>query len=249
LYGAFFCQEALPERHRLFVRPGCPFLRPDPLFAHVGARRSGQGWRHANLAACLCLCQAPHLAAPSTTALLLRSYDDQRGARFRERISRATALYPVGPKKLNHDADMRIGSEAPRRRTHSSSRHNSHESHSGPRHIEPSSAIYHKRNAWAENCVLLRLSVLPSETTPSRTRRHKAIRSLRAKATIMVLRVARAFSVRARNHCARALSFWNMRNRHASWIMPRRTRALPDRASPFSRRFLPLSSGAPVSLA
>jgi hypothetical protein len=31
--------------------------------------------------------------------------------------------------------------------------------------------------------------------------------------------------------------------RHASWIMPFRTRALPDRASPFSRRWLPLSSG------
>ncbi|MGY4290959.1 hypothetical protein ACVWXO_010225 [Bradyrhizobium sp. LM2.7] len=42
------------------------------------------------------------------------------------------------------------------------------------------------------------------------------------------------------------LSFWNMRNRHANWIMPRRTRALPERVSPFSRRFLPLSSGEPV---
>src|SRR5215469_13136810 len=39
---------------------------------------------------------------------------------------------------------------------------------------------------------------MPSGTTPSRTSRHKAIRSLRAKATIMVLRVPRAFSVRAR---------------------------------------------------
>ena len=86
----------------------------------------------------------------------------------------------------------------------------------------------------------------PSGTTPSRTRRHKAIRSLRAKATIMVLRAPRAFSVRARNHRAKALSFWNMRNRHANWIMPRRTRALPERASPFSRRLVPLSSGEPV---
>src|SRR5208283_1702040 len=55
----------------------------------------------------------------------------------------------------------------------------------------------------------------PSGTTPSRTNRHRAIRSLRAKATIMVLRVPRAFSVRARNHCAKALFFWNMSNRHA----------------------------------
>ena len=37
---------------------------------------------------------------------------------------------------------------------------------------------------------------MPSGTTPSRTSRHRAIKSLRAKATIMVLRVPRAFSVR-----------------------------------------------------
>ena len=67
-----------------------------------------------------------------------------------------------------------------------------------------------------------------------------------AKATIMVLRVPWAFSVRARNHCAKALSFWNRRNRHANWIMPRRTRGFSDRASPFSRRFFPLSSGEPA---
>ena len=38
----------------------------------------------------------------------------------------------------------------------------------------------------------------------------------------------------------------DMRNRHANWIMPRRTRALPERANPFSWRFFPLSSGEPV---
>jgi len=48
----------------------------------------------------------------------------------------------------------------------------------------------------------------PSGTTPSHTSRHRAMRSLRAKATIMGLRAPRAFSVRARNHCAKALSFW-----------------------------------------
>jgi hypothetical protein len=47
----------------------------------------------------------------------------------------------------------------------------------------------------------------PSGTTLSRTSRHKAIKSLRAKATIMSLRVPRAFSVRARNHCAKVLFF------------------------------------------
>jgi hypothetical protein len=45
---------------------------------------------------------------------------------------------------------------------------------------------------------------MPSGTTPSRTKRHKAISSLPAKATIIFLREPRAFAVRARNHLAKA---------------------------------------------
>ena len=68
------------------------------------------------------------------------------------------------------------------------------------------------------------------------TSRHIAISNLRARATIMVvLRTPFGPSVLERYHCASALSFWNRRNRQASWIRPRRTRALPDFASPFSR--------------
>ena len=89
---------------------------------------------------------------------------------------------------------MRIGSEAPKRRTHSFPRHNSHGT-TGTRHLEPSSAIRHKRTDWAETVGCLQQPPLhcagrkttPSGTTPSRTSRHKAIRSLRAKATIMSL--------------------------------------------------------------
>src|SRR5262245_45320821 len=71
--------------------------------------------------------------------------------------------------------------------------------------------------------------------------------SLRARATIIFLRRRGVFSVRARNHLARALSFWKLRKRHASWTIPRRTRALPDRARPFSRRLLPLLLTAATS--
>jgi hypothetical protein len=74
-----------------------------------------------------------------------------------------------------------------------------------------------------------------------------AMSSLRASATIIVLRVlARLSAVRAANHWAKALSFWNLRKRQANWIMPHRTRVLPARARPRSRRRLPLSSGEPV---
>src|SRR6202021_1943334 len=88
----------------------------------------------------------------------------------------------------------------------------------------------------------------PTSTVPSSTKRHKSINNLRASATIIVLRTPRGpLAVRASNHLASALSFWKLKNRQASWIMPRRTRALPDRANPFSRLREPLSSGDPVT--
>ena len=69
--------------------------------------------------------------------------------------------------------------------------------------------------------------------------------NLRASATIIVLRFLPALSVLVRYHRANALSFWKIKKRQANWIIPRRTRALPALASPFSRRLLPLSPGAP----
>ena len=50
----------------------------------------------------------------------------------------------------NDDAVMRIGSEAPKRRTHSSNRHESQGALPGFRHLEPSSAFHHKRTDKAE---------------------------------------------------------------------------------------------------
>ena len=76
----------------------------------------------------------------------------------------------------------------------------------------------------------------------------EAARRFLARATIIALRVPpRASAVRARYQRARWLSAWKRRKRQASWSMPRRTRALPTRARPFSRRRAPLSSGEPVS--
>src|SRR6201988_3610367 len=87
----------------------------------------------------------------------------------------------------------------------------------------------------------------PCGISPLVSRRQRAMSSLRPSATIIVLRVlARPSAVRAANHWARALFFWNLTKRQASWIMPLRTRTLPARARPRSRRRLPLSSGEPV---
>src|SRR3954467_14021272 len=88
----------------------------------------------------------------------------------------------------------------------------------------------------------------PSGASPVVTSLHSAISSFLARATTIALRVPpRASAVRARYQRASWLSPWKRRKRQASWSMPRRTRALPTRARPFSRRQAPLSSGEPVS--
>src|SRR6266545_2981024 len=210
--------------------------------------------RRTNLAACFALARPyldgfEHDGTLNAVAMTIRG-EPAFGARF----NRATTLYPVGPRTRTMmqscASAAKLRSGGPILPFGIDSQGNT----SGLRHLEPSSATRHQRTDLAEtvgchsvtsvHCAGRRAT--PSGTTPSRTRRHRAISSLRAKATIMVLRVPRAFAVRVRNHCAKVLSFWNMRNRHANWIMPRRTRALPERVSPFSRRLLPLSSGEPV---
>ena len=82
-------------------------------------------------------------------------------------------------------------------------------------------------------------------TSPVVTRRHRAMSSLRASATIIVLRVtARLSAVRARYHCTSALSFGatcpsQSRNVHCPLppssslrlVLPRPWRCLAQRAS------------------
>src|SRR5437660_1356628 len=118
----------------------------------------------------------------------------------------------------------------------------------------PTAHCRRRRAQWRSRTALLqrrRRLVLDGREHGGRlpvTRRPSAISSLRASATIIVvLRAPLGPSVRVRYHRASALSFWNIKKRHANWISPRRTRALPALARPFSRLFKPLSSGDPVS--
>ena len=160
---------------------------------------------------------------------------------------------------LNHDAAMRIGGEAPERRTQSHTRRRSHSSRRAA-----ATSDHDRQPATPRRAPKLFPSAYPTAVTAGRraipvggspvvANRHKASRSFLANATMSVLRVPpRASAVRARYHCARALCFWKVRKRQASWTMPRRTmprrtRAFPAFAKPFSRRLVPLSSGAPVS--
>jgi len=121
-----------------------------------------------------------------------------RGARFCVRISARHKLVSGRLiQSLNHDAAMRIGGEAPRRRTHSFSRHESQGGRSGPRHLEPSSAPSRAGCEAGRSCRKISMlsahkagrRTIPSGIAPSRASRHRAISSLRASATIIVLRV------------------------------------------------------------
>jgi len=86
-------------------------------------------WMNPCMGAFLCqgICQRPRiffLRASSTTGnAQCGRDDDQRRARFSgARFNRATTLYPVGPRTRTMMQSLRIGSEAPKRRTHSSIR-------------------------------------------------------------------------------------------------------------------------------
>src|ERR1700737_3260327 len=216
----------LSESSRDLSSPPLSFFRPIPLFdradhpfvptrnsltpARAEAVKVG---RRTNLTACPAVAR-PHLTASSTTARLVRSGWRSEGSSLSGADQSRHNLVSGGPEDPNHDAAMRIGSEAPKRRTHSFPRHNSHGTNRDPppRIVigDPSQADGLGRNCWvpsAPSFFRVGRRPTPSGTTPSRTSRHKAIKSLRAKATIMSLRVPRAFSVRARNHCAKVLFF------------------------------------------
>ena len=204
-----------------FVRSESPFLRPDP---QQGQDRRAQGavkvGRRTTLSTCFALAR-PYLDSfeHDGTAGGGRD-DDRRGSPLSGADQSRHNLVFGRSEDPNHDAVMRIGSEAPS---------------GGPilpfglkprdlsgfRHLEPLSASVTSGqgrigvpSASSVHCTARKTT--PSGTMPSRTSRHRAISSLRAKATIMGFRVPRAFSVRDRNHCVKALVFWCRRNRHAN---------------------------------
>ena len=127
LYGAFLVKEFATAANRLsfvsfFVRSQSPFLRPDPRFADVVARRSCQGWPSRQLCGMLRACQAIPGQLRARRHAWCDREDDRRGAACGRDQSRHN-LVSGGSKDPNHDAVIRIGSEAPKRRTHSPFRH------------------------------------------------------------------------------------------------------------------------------
>jgi hypothetical protein len=116
----------------------------------------------------------------------------------------------------HHDAAMRIGGEAPGRRAPSKPRLKDHSPLSGCRHLGSSSAARGRDDTalpkLSQDCPRATRQApgrrsRPAGASPVVARRQSAMRSLRASATIMVLRVPpRASAVRLRYHSANALS-------------------------------------------
>jgi hypothetical protein len=119
------------------------------------------------------------LTASSTTARLVRSGWRSEGSSLSGADQSRHNLVSGGPEDPNHDAAMRIGSEAPKRRTHSFPRHNSHGTNRDP---PPRTVIgdRHKRTDWAETVGCLQQ---PPFIAPGAERRRPAPRPLAQAAT------------------------------------------------------------------
>jgi hypothetical protein len=188
---------------RFFVRPGKPVSSSRPTNCRMLSCAGGcQGWPVAPTLPCTSKVARPCLDSYEHDGTLgMVGSTIARGARCRARLLRAATLYSVGRNDPNHDARMRIGGEAPRRQAHSAQRHESQ----GFRGSPPPRIVIGDpcSNGLSRNCRRARQAgrmTTPSGTTPSRTNRHRAIKSLRARATIMVLRDFGAFSVRRWYH-------------------------------------------------
>jgi hypothetical protein len=112
---------------------------------------------------------------------------------------------------------MRIGGKAPGRRAHSHRRHLCHVRCRFPATSDRQSAVRAERQRerrigkempFLEGFQPAGRKMTPSNVSPVVTKRQSAMSSLRARATIIVLRVpARLSEVRAWYHSASALSF------------------------------------------
>jgi hypothetical protein len=122
------CVKGFCRRNASFLlhRVLCSISKPVSSFRRaLRSRRRAQG--PSRLAVAPTFPHAPPwpghaLTASSTTARLTRSGRRSEGSLPSGADHRAATLYSVGPWGPDHDAVMRIGGEAPRRRTHSRNR-------------------------------------------------------------------------------------------------------------------------------
>jgi hypothetical protein len=211
------CCQGCCEQH-LLVRSACDISSSRSDFT-ADAARSDRQWRPKAVAQRLALDGREHsvklrqsgdtavsrpFSSVSTTATI------PRGARHRARVARRELVFGR-PKGRYHDAVMRIGGEAPRRRAHSKPRREGHSPTSGCRCLGPSSAAERQCDARLQQlngAYAAGRSRRPAGISPVVTNRHSMMRSLRASATIMVLRVPpRPSDARFQYHAVSGLPF------------------------------------------
>ena len=145
---------------------------------------------------------------------------------------------------------MRIGGEAPRRRTHSRNRCQNHGllrvTATSDRHRMPTMFCSSASESLSFVSPHAARNTMPAGTSPVVTRRHRAMSNLRARATIIVLRFLPALSVRVRYHWANALSFWKSKKAPSQLDHSAAYSCVARLGEPFLSPLLPLSSGAPV---
>jgi hypothetical protein len=167
--------------------------------ARAGAVKAGRR----SVLASRSIVSRPRLDRPEHGGLLVVvGMTRPRGARCRgTRDSRRNLVSGGSIRTPDHDASMRISGEAPRRRTHSRNRCQHHGllrvTATSVRNRIPTMFVGSETVSFPSSSSHAARNTTPAGTSPVVTRRHRAISNLRAMATIMVLRVPRAFSVRA----------------------------------------------------
>ena len=245
----FFCQWAFRTFYfsspSFFVRFERPFLRPDPLFSDAVERRGCQG-RALRAPARAWPCQVRARAARSCGR-----DDEVEGSSLSGTIGSHRNLVFGGPRDPNHDAAMRIGAKLRSGGPILPCGIESHGNCGGFRHLEPSTATHRKCADGAETVRCFDQSPFNAPAAgPHRPARRRLAPAATRRSTACA-QVPRPWSSdsRWRSRCgldtslANALSFWNMRKRHASWTTAPPYSCVAGSAGPFSRRLAPLSSG------
>jgi hypothetical protein len=143
--GPWTCMGRLVSR--LFIigpspcSAGLRHLLVPTCFRQAAARSGGQGWPKA-IAERLALDGREHSGRLARSGWQLRRYRGELAIVRADRAPR-TCIRQTREGR-NHDAVMRIGGEAPRRRAHSKPRYKDHSPTSGCRHLGPSAAARHR---------------------------------------------------------------------------------------------------------
>jgi len=166
-------------------------------------------------------------------------------------LGRDTTLYSVAPCETHHDAVIRVVSEVPRRRPHSTQRRLKPLPRSEYRHLGSSSAARHVNAVGdaMDTVNVLRHGWRPQdETFGDFTCPHQAPQGDEQLAgerhNHSFSRLGAAVGCPGLEPLHQRAVLLNLSIRQANWIMPVRSRAKPALASPFSRRLDAFVRGA-----